>query len=399
MATLSESAQRIPQGVFAQLQGRIDAHAARGGDLVPLHIGDTHLAPPETALFARALAPNPESETLYRYGATAGLAELRDAIAKRAGERFAIPGVDGAKHVHVGAGATHALFCAARAILDPGDDVLCAAPYWPLSVGIFHTCSARPVEVPFTARLYADPSLDAGALFEAALTPRTKALYLITPNNPDGKVLTRAQLESVARVAEEHDLWVISDEVYADTVFAPSTHVSIASLPGMRERTIVVQSFSKSHALAGARVGAVIAADAVIAAARRVSVHSVFNVPVAMQRAALGALAASDAWMESTRRTYEAARDASVEALAGAPVRFAVAEGATYLFLDFTEVLGGRPPSVALEAAIDRGVLLAPGDAFGRTYAAWARLCYTSAPLPRVLEGIGRLREALDSIR
>jgi aspartate/methionine/tyrosine aminotransferase len=212
-------------------------------------------------------------------------------------------------------------------------------------------------------------------------------------------VLTRAQLESVARVALEHDLWVVSDEVYADAAFAPAEHVSIASLPGMRDRTIVVQSFSKSHALAGARVGAVIAGDAVIAAARRVSVHSVFNVPVAMQRAALGALAGGDAWVREARDTYQRARDASVAALAGAPVRFSVAEGGTYLFLDLSPAVGDRPTSVALEAAIDRGVLLAPGDAFGRSFGSWARLCYTSAPLPRVLEGIARLRDALESIR
>jgi aspartate/methionine/tyrosine aminotransferase len=146
-------------------------------------------------------------------------------------------------------------------------------------------------------------------------------------------------------------------------------------------------------------VGAVIANDAVIAAARRVSVHSVFNVPVAMQRAALGALAGGEAWVKEAGATYLRARDASVAALAGAPVRFSVAEGGTYLFLDLSPVLGDRPTSVALEAAIDRGVLLAPGDAFGRTYASWARLCYTAAPLPRVLEGIARLRDALESIR
>jgi aspartate/methionine/tyrosine aminotransferase len=397
MATLSESAQRIPPGVFAQLQRRIDAHAARGGELVPLHIGDTCLAPPEGSRFARALE-GASDEALYRYGATAGLAALRDAVARRAREAWGLADVDGAKHVHLGNGATHALFCAARAVLDPGDDVLVAAPYWPLSVGIFHACSARPVEVPFTSRLYDDPSLDAGSLFEAALTPRTKALYLISPNNPDGKVLTPAQLASVARVAVEHDLWVISDEVYADTVF-DGAHVSIASLPGMRERTIVVQSFSKSHALAGARVGAVIAPEPVIAAARRVGVHSAFNVSVAMQRAALAALADDGAWLREARATYRAARDATVRALEGAPVRFAVAEGATYLFVDLAPVLGDRPASVALEAAIDRGVLLAPGEAFGRAYAKWARLCFTSAPLPRVLAGIARLREALDAIR
>ena len=397
MARLGESAQRIRPGVFAELQRRIDAHAAKGGTLVPLHIGDTHLAPPPGALFARALEPDPAADALYRYGATAGVGELRDAIATRGRDFLHIPEVDGGKHVLVGVGATHALFCAARAVLDAGDEVLVGTPYWPLSVGVFHAAGGHPVEVPFSSRLYADPSLDAGALFAAALTTRTKALYLITPNNPDGKVLSRAQLASVAAFAIEHDLWVFADEVYADITF-DAPHVSIASLPGMAERTMTLQSFSKSHALAGARIGAVIAPEAVIVAARRVGVHTVFNVPVAMQRAALGALRDGDAWGRAAREEYRAARDETASALAGSGLRFSLAEGATYLFLDFGEVLGDRPLSFALERAIDHGVMLAPGDAFGRGFERCARLCYSGVPRPQLREGLARLREAIGSL-
>jgi arginine:pyruvate transaminase len=397
MATLSESAQRIRPGVFAELQQRIDAHAAAGGKIVPLHIGDTHLAPPAQGLFPRALEPDPASPALYQYGATAGLSELRDAIAARARDRFGLPGVEGGKHVHISVGATHALLSTARAVLDPGDEVLVASPYWPLSVGVFRTCSAHPVEVPFTSRLYADPSLDAGSLFAPHLTTRTKALYFSTPTNPDGKVLSRAQLESVASFAIENDLWVIADEVYAEIAF-DLPHVSIASLPEMAARTITVQSFSKSHALAGARVGAAIAHESVIMAARRVGVHTVFNVPVAMQRAALGALTEGDAWTRAACAEYRAARDEAASALAGSGLRFALAEGATYLFLDFSDVLGGRPLAVALERALDHGVLLAPGDAFGRDFDRCARLCYTAVPRPQLADGIARLRAAIESL-
>jgi aspartate/methionine/tyrosine aminotransferase len=332
MATLSESVQRIRPGVFAELQARIDAHTAKGGTLIPLHIGDTHLAPPEAARFERAIAGE-SSDGLYRYGATAGLAELREAFAARARDVLGISGVSGAAHVHLGAGGTHALGCAARAVLDAGDDVLVAAPYWPLSVGIFHACSARVVEVPFTSRLATEPGVDAGEVLASAVTPRAKAIYVTTPNNPDGVVLTRAQLESVARVAIENDLWVFSDEVYAEVAY-DAEHVSIASLPGMAERTIVVQSLSKSHALAGARIGAVVAPEPVIAAARRVGVHTVFNVPVAMQRAAVLAMSGGDAWMRAALVDYRAARDEAAAALVGSSLRFTVAQGATYLFLD-----------------------------------------------------------------
>jgi len=396
---LSDAARRMKPAVFAELQSRIDALAARGEELIPLQIGDTHLPPPDGA--RRVLGGlDPEDASLHRYGATAGLAALREAIARVLARRGL--DVDPASEVLVGNGGTHALYCAARVVLDPGDDVILASPYWPLAPGIFTACGAVPAEAPLTQRLYADPSLDPAALLREALTPRTKALYFISPNNPDGKVLSSAQLERIAAFAREHDLWVFADEVYAEVVFdgTPSA-ASIARLPGMRERTIALHSLSKSHALAGLRVGFVTAPEPVVTAARRVSTHTAFNVSVAMQRAAAAALA-DDAFPASARDVYRGARDAAASALAGAPIRFHVAEGATYLFLDFEPAIakrgGERPLYGILERAVDRGVLLAPGDAFGSAYgASFARLCYTSVPVDRVVLGIERLCSAVDA--
>ncbi len=399
---LSSTAARIRPPVFADLQMRIDRLAARGEQLVPLQIGDTWLAPPAAASEVLAQLDGSDA-SIYRYGPTAGLPPLREAIAN-AVRRHGLD-VDPENEVLVGNGGTHALFCVARAVLDAGDEVLMASPYWPLAPGIFTSCGAIPVEVPLTQRLYADPSLDAGALFSAAITPRTKAIYVISPNNPDGKVLPRAQLERIAAVAREHDLWVFSDEVYAETVF-DGEHVSIASLPDMRDRTIVLHSMSKSHALAGCRVGFAIAPGAVVASGRRVSTHSAFNVSVVMQRAALAALS-DDAFPEKAKEIYRDARDRALASLAGAPVTAHRADGATYLFLDFApafeamgpELAGPRPLFALLERAVDRGVLLAPGDAFGAGYETCARLCTTAVPAPRVQLGIERLLDALDAMR
>jgi len=403
---LSSTAARIRPPVFADLQARIDRLAARGVELVPLQIGDTWLAPPAAASEVLARLDGDDA-SIYRYGPTAGLPPLREAIA-RAVRRHGLD-VDPENEVLVGNGGTHALFCAARAVLDAGDEVLMASPYWPLAPGIFTSCGAIPVEVPLTQRLYAEgdstASLDAGALFAAAITPRTKAIYVISPNNPDGKVLPRAQLERIAAVAREHDLWVFSDEVYAETVF-DGEHVSIASLPDMRDRTVVLHSMSKSHALAGCRVGFAIAPGAVVASGRRVSTHSAFNVSIVMQRAALAALS-DDAFPRAAKEIYRDARDRSLASLAGAPVRAHRADGATYLFLDFApafeamgpERAGERPLFALLERAVDRGVLLAPGDAFGAGYETCARLCTTAVPIERVQLGIERLLDALDAMR
>ena len=392
MPRASALSSALRPGVFAELERAIAERRAKGGDLVPLHIGDTHRAPPRAARFEEALRGRGDA-ALYAYGATAGMQELREAIAAEA-DRLgrATPGA-GEASVLVGVGATHALSCAARAILDPGDDVLLAAPYWPLAHGVIVGAGARPIEVPLTTRLAADPSLDAGALLESAATERTRAVYLITPNNPDGKVLTRADLEAVARFAIARDLWVIADEVYADYTYEGRPHVSIARLPGMAGRTLTASSFSKSHALAGARVGAVIAPPEIVAAARRVSVHTAFNVPVLGQLAALAALGDRD-WVEEARASYVAARDLAGSALAAAGVRAQPAEGGVYFFCDLSDRAEGSITPV-LERVIELGVLLAPGAAFGADYARWARLCFTSVDRDALERGLERLVRAL----
>jgi aspartate/methionine/tyrosine aminotransferase len=398
MPSLSASGTAIRPGVFAELQRHIDAHTARGGDLVPLHIGDTYLEPPQAARFGSIIERHGADDTLYRYGPIAGVPALRDAIADELrGHGRAFPEVEGSRHILVGVGATHALSCAARVVLEPGDEVLLLAPYWPLAHGILRGAGAVPVEVPFTTRLYADPSLKADELLRRAITPKTRALYLITPNNPDGKVLSREQLMSIAALACEKDLWVFADECYADFTYGVS-HFSIASMPGMAERTVTAYSFSKSHALAGARVGFIVAPPPVIASALRVSTHTVFNVPILMQRAAAAALQAGPRWTQRALLLYRNSLDAAVDALKGSRIRFFTAEGGTYLFLDFGEVLEDKSLGFLLQRAIERGVLIAPGDAFGQGYASWGRLCFTAVPLPRMLEGISRLRAAVERL-
>jgi aspartate/methionine/tyrosine aminotransferase len=392
---LSRTALAIRASVFADLAPRIEAHARAGGDLVALHIGDTHRPPPPEARFARvegdALDP-----ALYCYGAIPGVDALKVAFvgaldAAGRGPRDADP----MRHVLVGAGATHAIFCALRAVLDPGDEVLVAAPYWPLSVGVVRAAGGVPIEVPLTARLYADPHASAEAILEEAVTPRTRAIYLISPNNPDGYVYDDRQLRGVARVAVARDLWVLSDEVYADYVY-DGAHGSIARHEGMADRTLSAYSLSKSHALAGARVGFLVAPERVASLARRVATHTVFNVPVASQRVALAALEAPAAWIDEARADYRNARDATLHLLEGSGARAFAPHGGSYVFVDFAPVLAGRPLRALLERAIDHGVLLAPGDGCGEAFGDFARLCFTSVPRPRLLEGVARLRAAID---
>lgn len=390
---LSGAASVVRHSVFASLQTRIDAFRARGGDLIPLQIGDTFLPPPRPALEALRTA---EAVDLGVYGAVPGLGELRSALAERLAERDHRT-VSAPTQVHVGAGATHALFCAARAVLDPGDEVLVVTPFWPLAPGVFATASAVPVEVPLTQELHAGRLASLRGALEAAATTRTRGLYFSTPGNPDGYVFSARELSELAAFAAERDLWVFSDEVYADFVYE-GTHTPFANLDGAAHRTVTCHSLSKSHALAGARVGYVSGPERVVDAIRRIANHTVYNVPVPLQRAALAAVREGDGHLREAQGLYRLARDRAVEALARHGIAHHVPRGGSFVFADLGPRLDGRPLQRALELAVDHGVLVAPGDAFGRAHAANARLCFTGVPADVVVRGIDRLAAALQAL-
>ncbi len=391
---LSSSASEVRTSVFAALAGRIEAQRTKHGRLIPLQIGDTHLAPPAAALdAARGLEPH----DLGVYGAVAGLPELGEAVAARLMKR-GLSSVRGSENVLVGAGCTHALFCGARALLDPGDEVLVAVPYWPLIPGVLRAAGLVPVEVPLTTRLYADPHFDVRDAFERAVTPRTRALYFSSPNNPDGYVLGARELAALGELAAAHDLWVLADEVYSDFAYE-GAHTSIANLAAMADRTITAHSLSKSHALAGARIGSIAGPKRVIDAARRISNHTIYNVPVTMQRAAIAALSDGDAWLGRAKAAYLEARDRTTRELDRRGLVHHRPRGGSFVFLDLAERLGGAPLTRLLELAIDEGVLLAPGDAFGRSFECHARLCFTGTPIEDVIEGVARFDAALDKLK
>lgn len=383
MPQISPGASIVRPGVFALLEDKIQARMARGESIVPLHIGDTHLMPPTCAQID-TVAQEPHA-SLYRYGPTAGVPELRSAIAASVGLLS-----DPAAHVHIGFGATHAFYSTARALLGNGDEVLVAAPYWPLTPGVFHACGVLPIEVDLSVPMLQGESLDVAQALEAKRTSRTRAIYLASPNNPDGFVWHPSALRALYTYAEEHDLWVFSDEVYRDFVYEGS-HLSARTLDPEQTRTIVLGSLSKSHALAGYRIGYAIANADVVARARRISTHTGFNVPVMLQHAAARALRQGADWLREAKQTYADARTCSMDVLSSAGVPFVGGAAGSYVFVDLTEVLAGREMHVFLDALLDRGVLLAPGASSGASYQTWARICYTSAPKQVVSQGIHEL--------
>ena len=357
----------------ASIFARLREHLARfGGDVIPLHIGDTHL-PPAVALDAFVWRELPQSE-LYAYGAPPGWTPLVDAIIAKLRRKNSIEASPAT--IQVTAGATHALSCAVQAVCDPGDELILVTPHWPLIRGIAIGHHVRPVEI-------------ALAEIAQAITPKTVGIYVASPNNPDGTMLASADIERIVQLARERDLWIFSDEVYEDYVYDGS-HVSIA--PRAPERTITVFSCSKGYAQAGLRVGYVVGPAPVLDAVKKLANHSVFNVPVAMQRAAHAAITGGDAFLAAARDRYRGARDRARARLT-APA--ALPPGAAYLWVDFGAWSGGGDCMPVLERIAAAGVLVAPGSAFGDACGRFARLCFTGVDEDRLDEGIDRINRVL----
>lgn len=388
--SLSAPIQVLPASILEGLKRRAAAFA---GATIPLHIGDTHLAPPEKSRLGALGFSTGGDPDLYRYSPPPGKQRLLEALVAKLHRQNGLTFV-GPDHVQVTVGATHALACAVRALLDPGDHILLPSPHWPHIRGVAIAAGIRPIEAPFTHVLLRRPEADPEELLESFVTPQTAAIYVATPNNPDGKVLTAAELAAVARVAQRHRLWVLSDEVYEEALHDGRIHTSVASLPGMAERTVTVFSFSKSYAQAGLRVGYAVGPTAALGALRKMSHHTVYCVPRAMQRAALLALETGADFLAEARALYQAARDAAHERLAELCLR---PQGSTYLFLDLGRFRRpGEPDALGiLERIADAGVLLAPGAAFGHDYGDWARLCFTSVDRPSVDEALDRIARVL----
>jgi aspartate/methionine/tyrosine aminotransferase len=261
-----------------------------------------------------------------------GLPRLRQLIAAKLRDKNHIP-VDSDDDVIVTNGGTHGIYIVMQALLEPGDEVICPDPLWPPSLAIVKASHGVAVQVPVHEAIGFRWDLDE---LERAITPKTKAIYLNSPNNPSGGALTRADLERIAGMARERNLWVFSDEAYEDVLFT-GEHVSIASLPGMYERTIPIYTMSKSYAITGVRLGYVAVKDKKLRSrAIKVALYTASNVCSIAQYGGIGALEGSQDCIEQFRTElksrrdffYDGLRDVASGVLSGNPP-----EGAFYAFV------------------------------------------------------------------
>ncbi len=364
--------------VFSALAHRLQSYP---GEVYPLHVGDTWMEPAEGCRMQDLTVD--EYPGMHRYAAPQGRSDLVEAIVERSRHRTGA--TTEPADVLVAAGATGSLGAVIGALLEPGEEVLVLAPYWPLIFGIVQSFQGRPVEVDFFDA--ADSPESAVEAIAHHLTARTAALYLSTPNNPTGRVIPRGWLEAICDWARRQELWVLSDEVYEDYAYR-GEHVYARSLAP--ERTFSVHSFSKAFGMAGNRCGYVVGPAEMMSEVRKVSTHTFYSTPTASQIAALHALRGpGDAWIASAKPLYRRLGEQAADRL-GVPRP----EGSQFLFLDVADRLDDRGLLGFMEDAAERGLFMAPGPSFG-PYPTHVRICYTAAEPDVTRRGIEALAEML----
>jgi aspartate aminotransferase len=324
------------------------------------------------------------AENRTHYVQTTGIPPLVDLLAAKLRDRNHIP-VEQTDEVMVTSGGIHGLYCICQGLLDPGDEVLLPDPEWPPGAGNVLAARGVPVGYPLYENRGWRPDIDEIA---SLVTARTKAIYLNSPHNPTGGVLTRSDLERVAALARERNLWVISDEAYEHILFDGREHVSIASLPGMYDRTIPFYTFSKSYAITGLRLGYLTVRDPKVRERiRKVLFYTVSNTSSLVQYGGVGALTGSQEVIAEFQRELAARRDLFYNGIQQAAHGVLTGEPPTGAFYAFMRIdpgwrspLPDAPPSPSwaiTEFLIKRGRIgCVPGVDFGPHGEGYVRFCF-----------------------
>ncbi|HKN67874.1 MAG TPA: aminotransferase class I/II-fold pyridoxal phosphate-dependent enzyme [Gemmatimonadaceae bacterium] len=381
-------------GKIVQIRERLLAAQAAGKRVYRFESGDPSFAPAPHVVDAITQAAHAGKT---HYVPNNGIPELRRALARKVADKNGLTNAT-SDDVFVTNGAMHALFVAFGALLLPGDEVIIPDPMWTEVAENIRLAGGVPVGVPLRA---ADDYAYRVEDIRAAITPRTTTIFLNTPHNPTGAVLSANALAAILELAREHDLWVVSDEAYEDVIYAPNVHYSIGALTHPDERRVVsIFSFSKSHAMSGLRTGYIVTSHPVlqdrIPKLLRCTINGVNSIA---QWAALAAVTGSDRHILEMREVYHERRDTMLRALTGIPgVRPFAPRGAFYVWAELDPSLYERlevDDADALATLLaDQGIGSAPGDAFGNSCSDALRFAF-SCDTTMVREGSVLLREAL----
>lgn len=365
----AERVSRLGFSDIVKIRNRVIAMKQDGMKVLQLEGGEPFAPTPD---FIKEAMKRALDDNQTRYAPSSGIAPLVDAIRQKIAEKN---GIDvPASGIIVTAGGMHGLWAAFNATLDEEDETIFFSPYWTPIKDLVSFCGAVPIMVPWSEVRTAD----IGRAITRRLTPRSRAIYVNSPANPTGDVLSREQMETIAAIARERNLVVISDEAYEDLTY-DRQHISIASLPGMAERTISVYTLSKSFSMTGWRVGYVVADERWMEPMRKLVLNSVNGVSTPSQYAAAAAIADRSDHLANMRIEYRKRRDLLVGGIAEAGFRSVAPQGAFYLFVDVRERLGGDSWA-AMNALLDRtSIATVPGAVFGEAGEGHLRMSYSNS--------------------
>ena len=360
--------------------------AAEMDDVISLGVGEPDFVTPWTI---RESCVYGLEQGYTAYTANRGLLELRQEIAALQKRRYEID-YDPARDILVTVGVSEALDLVMRAILAPGDEVLVPEPCYVSYQACATLAGGVPVSVP--ARLENEFRITPADL-EQHLTPKTKALLIGYPNNPTGAIMERKDLLAIADFAEKHDLIVISDEIYGDLTYGGEEHVCFSSLPHMKERTILLNGFSKAYAMTGWRIGYACADPVIIAAMTKIHQYTMLCAPITAQIAAIEALRHGEKYMKKMVSEYDRRRTFIYDGLTKLGLECFEPKGAFYIFPDISST-GFTSEEFAEELLLSEHVALVPGNAFGKCGENHVRCSYATS-IDKIAEALARIENFL----
>jgi aspartate aminotransferase len=370
---------------IVKIRNRVMDMRTRGQRVLQLEGGEPFIGTPDFVKEAMRAALDANQT---RYAPSSGIPQLLEALREKLARKNRLEVAT--SDIIVTSGGAHGLFCAFQATVNPGDEVMFFAPYWTPIKDQVCFAGGVPVRVPWDE--IRDRHHDMREALESRLTPRTRVLYVNTPANPSGDMLTREQLTAVAEFAVAHDLSVIADEAYEDLIY-DGEHVSIASLPGMRERTLTVYTFSKSFSMTGWRIGYVVAPPPFMEFLRKLVLNSINGVSTPTQFAALAAITHDPHFFDSIREQYRLRRDLLVNGFRNAGFDCLTPPGAFYAFPDVRRRLGNDSWK-AMETLLERtSIASVPGAVFGPEGEGHLRMSFSTAieTLEEAVAALGRL--------
>ena len=327
------------------------------------------------------------------YTSNAGLKDLRQEICNTIRRKQGVS-YDWQHEVLVTVGGSEAIDIGLRAMCNPGDEVLIPQPSYVSYVPCTILADGNPVVIPLQQKN--EFKLTAEEL-EAAITPKTKMLVMPFPNNPTGSIMTKEDLEPIAEVVKRHDLYVLSDEIYSELTYK-TEHVSISSLPGMKERTLVINGFSKGFAMTGWRLGYLCAPVGIIQACVRVHQYTVTCASSFVQEAAITALTDCADDVEAMRKEYQRRKDYVVKALNEIDgISCNNPHGAFYIFVNIKS-LGMTSMEVAEYLLDNAKIALVPGSAFGSEGEGYLRISYACS-YEELQEACARIKKAVEELK